>query len=116
MPLLSFNEIRSRAHEFSREWADATSEQGEAQTFWNELFQVYGLRRRQVALFEKHVQQLGGGRGRIDLFWPGKVIAEHKSRGESLDKAQTQALGMSLGVAWSGRQTTAMIPNMARCA
>lgn len=102
MPLLSFNEIRSRAHEFSREWADATSEQGEAQTFWNELFQVYGLRRRQVALFEKHVAQLGGGRGRIDLFWPGKVIAEHKSRGESLDKAQTQAFGYAAALAAKG--------------
>lgn len=102
MPLLSFNEIRSRAHEFSREWADATSEQGEAQTFWNELFQVYGLRRRQVALFEKHVDQLGKGKGRIDLFWPGKVIAEHKSRGESLDKAQTQAFGYAAALAAKG--------------
>jgi hypothetical protein len=102
MPLLSFNEIRSRALEFSREWADATSEQGEAQTFWNELFHVYGLRRRQVALFEKQVDRLGGGRGRIDLFWPGRVIAEHKTRGESLDKAQTQAFGYAAALAGQG--------------
>lgn len=90
MPLLSFHEIRSRALAFGREWADASGEQGEAQSFWNDPFEVSGPRRRNVAIFEKHVEQLGGGRGRIDLFWPGVLLAEHKSRGESLDKAHAK--------------------------
>lgn len=69
---------------------------------------MYGVPRRQVALFEKHVQQLAGGRGRIDLFWPGKVIAEHMTRGESLDKAQTQAFGYAaaLTTTWLAWFTT----------
>jgi len=33
MPL-SWNEIRDRAVAFSREWAGATSERAEAQSFW----------------------------------------------------------------------------------
>ncbi|MCW5756801.1 MAG: hypothetical protein KIT54_06150 [Phycisphaeraceae bacterium] len=89
MPLLSFDEIRSRAPAFGREWADASGEMGQAQSFWNDPFEASGPRRRNVAIFEKRVEQLGGGRGRIDRFWPGVLLAEHKCRGESL--VQTHA-------------------------
>jgi hypothetical protein len=34
---LSWNEIRDRALKFSREWADETSEDAEAKSFWDEL-------------------------------------------------------------------------------
>ena len=99
MPLLSFNEIRSRAIAFSREWAEASREQGEAQSFWNDLLHVYGISRRRVATFEERVDLLEGGRGRIDLYWPGFLIAEHKSRGASLDAAATQAFGYAAALA-----------------
>jgi nuclear transport factor 2 (NTF2) superfamily protein len=52
MPTLSWNEIRHRAIRFSREHRDDTSEAGERQTFWNEFFEVFGVRRRTVASFE----------------------------------------------------------------
>lgn len=92
MPL-SWNEIRQRAIMFAREWAEAKRERAEAQTFWNEFFNVFGIRRRTVASFEEPVRNLGGAYDFIDLFWKGRLIAEHKSRGGNLDKAHTQAIG-----------------------
>jgi len=89
---LSWNEIRKRAIEFSNEWKDENRESAEAQTFWNAFFNVFGRVRRVDALFEKTVRKLGNKRGSIDLFWEGKLIVEHKSEGESLDKAYDQAL------------------------
>ena len=55
MPL-SWNEIRDRAIAFSKEWEDEESERVEAQSFWNEFFEVFGIHRRRVAIFEKHVE------------------------------------------------------------
>jgi hypothetical protein len=92
MPL-SWNEIRQRAITFSRNWTGVTRERAEAQTFWNELFDVFGIRRRTVASFEEPVRNLGGAYDFIDLLWKGKLIAEHKSRGGDLAKARTQAVG-----------------------
>jgi len=54
MPL-SWNEIRSRAHEFSRKWVSEESERAEAQSFWNDFFAVFGIERKRVAIFEKQV-------------------------------------------------------------
>ncbi len=90
MPI-SWNEIRQNAIEFSREWAGVRSERAEKQTFWNESFQVFGIKRRVVASFEEAVRRISGDYGRIDLFWPGILLVEHKSFGEDLRKAETQA-------------------------
>ena len=68
MPI-SWNEIRHNAIHFSREWAGAKSETAEKQTFWNEFFEVFGIRRRVVASFEEPVRKLSGDHGFIDLFW-----------------------------------------------
>jgi hypothetical protein len=92
MPL-SWNEIRNRATNFAREWSGAERERAEAQTFWNEFFQVFGIRRRTVASFEEPVHNLGGAYDFIDLFWSKRLIAEHKTRGRDLAKAHTQAMG-----------------------
>ncbi len=89
---LSWNEIRQRAIAFSHEWRDANRERAEAQTFWNEFFQVFGVKRRMVAGFEEPVRNLKGTYSFIDLLWPGTLLAEHKSRGQSLDKAESQAM------------------------
>ena len=97
MPL-SWNEIRDRAIAFARDWQDAESERAEAQTFWNEFFGVFGVPRRRVASFEEPVKKLGDRRGRIDAFWKGLLIVEHKSRGEDLDRAFTQALDYFPGI------------------
>jgi hypothetical protein len=90
MPI-SWNEIRHNAIKFSREWAGVKSESAEKQTFWNEFFQVFGIKRRVVASFEEAVKKISGDYGRIDLFWPGVLLVEHKSFGEDLRKAETQA-------------------------
>jgi hypothetical protein len=67
------------------------SESGEKQTFWNEFFEVFGLKRRVVATFEEPVQKIRGSYGRIDLFWRGLLLVEHKSFGEDLGAAASQA-------------------------
>ena len=104
---LSPNEIRDRALRFAREWQGERREKAEAQTFWNEFFNVFGISRRRVASFEEPVKHLRqrletgdlsakGGKGShagfIDLFWKGTLVAEHKSAGKDLDTAYRQAL------------------------
>jgi hypothetical protein len=91
MPL-SWNEIKSRAIEFSKEWENESSEDAEAKSFWDGFFNVFGLTRRRLANFEFEVKKHGGNSGFIDLFWPGTLIVEHKSRGRSLEKAYNQAM------------------------
>ena len=88
---LSTNEVRARAAEFAREWKDAHYEAGEKQTFYDEFFRVFGMKRRQVATFEEPVKKLGGKHGFIDLFWKGTLLVEHKSAGRNLTRAKEQA-------------------------
>ncbi len=89
---LSWNEIRSRALAFSKEFADAYYEKGETQTFYNEFFNVFGVNRRRVATFEEPVKKLDDKQGFIDLLWKGVLLVEQKSEGRSLTKAKNQAL------------------------
>lgn len=102
MPL-SWNEIRDRATYFAKEWEGVTSERAEAQTFWNEFFEVFGITRKRVAIFEKHVALTRASarieHGFIDAFWKGVLIVEHKSAGKSLDKAFDQAADYFDGIA-----------------
>ena len=88
---LSWNEIRARAAQFAAEWADATYERGEAQSFYNEFFEIFGVRRRTVARYEEHVRRLDHSHGFIDLFWPGVLLVEQKSAGRDLAAAREQA-------------------------
>jgi hypothetical protein len=97
MPL-SWNEIRNRAHEFSKRWEHETSEDAEAKPFWTEFFNVFGIDRKRVASFEEPVKKLGDKQGYIDMFWKGMLLVEHKSRGKDLDKAYTQALDYFPGI------------------
>ncbi len=96
---LSWNEIRSRAVAFSHEWAHERSEDAEAKSFWDAFFDVFGLTRRRLAKFEVDVKRLDGSHGYIDLFWAGKLLVEHKSRGKSLDSAFAQGLSYFEGLA-----------------
>jgi len=102
---LSRNDIRDRARKFAVEWHDEKSERSEAQTFWNEFLAVFGVQRRQVALFEEKARRLStGGTGRIDLLWPGLLIAEHKSEGKNLEEAEEQALDYLYDSSFDRRQ------------
>ena len=88
----SWNEIRHNAVSFAQQWAEVAREDAEAKTFWDEFFAVFGIKRRTVASFEEPVKNLAGNWSYIDLFWPGTLIVEHKSRGKSLKKAESQAM------------------------
>lgn len=88
---LSWNEIKSRVLNFSRRWADAANEDSEAKPFWIEFFDCFGITNKRVFTFELNVKKHGGGAGFVDLFWPGMLLVEQKSRGKDLDKAYAQA-------------------------
>jgi type I restriction-modification system DNA methylase subunit len=90
---LNWNEIKSRALLFSKTWADASNEDSEAKPFWIAFFEIFGITDKRVATFELHVKKLGGAQGFVDLFWPGVLLVEHKSRGKNLDQAVDQAVG-----------------------
>jgi len=90
MPL-SWNEIKSRAVTFSKEWQDEVSEDAEAKSFWDDFFHIFDISRRRVATFEQQVRKLDDKEGFIDLLWKGVILIEHKSRGHNLDKAYQQA-------------------------
>lgn len=49
---LSWNEIRARAARFAAAWKHAHYERGEAHSFYNDFFDVFGVSRRSVASFE----------------------------------------------------------------
>lgn len=102
MPL-SWNEIRHNAVKFSREYKHATSESADKQTFWNEFFDVFGLSRKLVATFEVPVLKASGNFGKIDLLWKRKLLVEHKSAGEDLTKAKTQAFDYIQAMGAEGR-------------
>ena len=88
---LSWNEIRTRAAQFAHEWKDAAYEKGETQSFYNDFFGIFGVRRRSVARYEERVRKLDNQSGFIDLFWPGVLLVEQKSAGRDLAKAYGQA-------------------------
>lgn len=89
---LNTNEVQARATTFAEDWKDASRERGDTQSFYNDFFAVFGMRRRQVATFEEPVRKLGGKHGFIDLFWKGMLLVEHKSAGRDLARAKEQAL------------------------
>lgn len=97
MPL-SWNEIRSRAVAFSKDWADCCSESAEAKSFWDAFFEVFGITRRRIASFEAPVVKSDGQGGFIDLLWKGTLLVEHKSRGKNLDRAAHQAFDYFPGI------------------
>jgi len=89
---LSWDEIRKNAAAFVHEWKGETYERGESQSFWTDLFQVFGVRRRSVAKFEDRAKKVTRGVGYMDVFWPGVMIGEHKSAGKDLLEAEDQAM------------------------
>ena len=96
--ILSINECKSRASKFAHDWETASWEKQEAQTFWNEFFVIFGMKRRDVAIFEKSVEKLNNKQGFIDLFWPKTLLIEHKSAGLDLSKAMDQAKEYFIGL------------------
>jgi hypothetical protein len=85
------NEIRRRLSAFAKEWQHTVRENADAKLFWARFYECFGIRPESATIYEKAVSKLGGGRGFIDSFIPGKLLVEHKSRGKDLDAAFAQA-------------------------
>ena len=99
MPVtLSSNEIQARAAKFAELYKNAVREEAEAQSFQTDFLNVLGIDRRRVAIFEKKVKCMDGGNGYIDLFWPGHILIEMKSRGKDRAKAYEQARRYALSL------------------
>lgn len=79
---LNWKEIKSRGLLFSK-----------ANPFWIAFFEIFGITDKRVATLELNVKKLCSSQGFIDLFWPGVLLVEHKSRGKNLDDAVDQAVG-----------------------
>lgn len=79
----------------AKKYAKTISEKSYAQTFWRDVFQqLCGVDDLLAAgiEFEYPVRSHESGTIKfIDVLWPGVVLVEHKSAGESLDKAEQQA-------------------------
>src|ERR1043166_3260116 len=88
---LSWNEIKSRAVEFSKEWENDFNEHAEAKSFMDAFFDVFGISRRRVGTFEQVVKKEDGRQGFIDFLWKANILIEFKSRGKDLEKAHQQA-------------------------
>jgi len=105
---LSWNEIKSRANAFSKEWQDAANEDSQAKPFLLGFFEVFGITNKRVATFEHAVKKYAGyGRdsadanvkyGYVDLFWPGILLVEMKSSGKDLGRAYDQAMDYFSGI------------------
>jgi hypothetical protein len=83
--------MKSRAAAFSTDWQNAHYEKGETQSFYNDFFEIFGIKRRTVARYEESIKKLNNRQGFIDLFWPAKLIVEQKSAGRDLGKAAAQS-------------------------
>jgi hypothetical protein len=98
MPSITKNEIRIRLTALASQWKDARRETADAKLFWARFYECFGIRPESATIYEMEVEKLGGARGFIDSFIPGKLIVEHKSRGKDLDAAFNQAAEYFLGL------------------
>ncbi|MCB9173790.1 MAG: class I SAM-dependent DNA methyltransferase [Flavobacteriales bacterium] len=95
---LSWNEIKDRALNFSKEWAETSNEEADAKPFLDAFFDVFGISRKKIGTFEYRVKKLSDTDGYIDLLWKGTILIEMKSRGKNLDKAYQQAIDYTHGL------------------
>ena len=96
--MLSWNEIKDRALNFSKEWADTFNEEADAKPFLVEFFNVFGISSKRVSTFEHRVKKLDEKDGYIDLLWKGNILIEMKSKGKNLEKAYKQAIEYTHGL------------------
>ena len=85
-------EVLHRAYALAKDYASASYEMGQAQNFIRDLCEVFGFSAKRLVNFEQRVKKASGSSGRMDGFYPGKLLIEMKSRGEDLQAAYQQAL------------------------
>ncbi|WP_051205929.1 DNA methyltransferase [Oceanospirillum maris] len=91
---LPINTLRSRAHQFVLDHAEDVKENAESQSFLNDFFAIFDIKRKAVGSFELAVKMEGDKSSkRIDLLWAGTLLVEMKSAGQNLEDAFKQAAG-----------------------
>lgn len=110
---LTPDQIQERAYAFSERWKEASEEIEDSQNFWIDFFKVFGIDRARFAKFESRVKVFGRRR-RIDLLWPGLLMVEQKSKGQSLDKAQSQAERYILGLSTKDKPKFILVSDFQR--
>lgn len=90
--VLAWSIIEENARAFSARWVGVTREMSESQTFWGEFLAVFGVNRRHAGVVFEAPVKIAGRAARIDVLYPGKFLAEHKSTGKNLDAAMVQAM------------------------
>lgn len=97
MPL-TWNEIKTRAQTFIKDWEHGEREEADAKEFLIDFLNIFGISRKKVATFEHKVKKLNEADGYIDLLWKGQLLVEMKSRGKDLEKAYKQAKNYCAGL------------------
>lgn len=78
MSILNWNEIKDRTLAFIHEWENTKREEADAKPWLDAFFYIFGIERKQVAIFEQRVSLISGAKGYIDLFWPGTILIKMK--------------------------------------
>ncbi|MCL2218114.1 MAG: hypothetical protein FWB91_14015 [Defluviitaleaceae bacterium] len=96
---------------FVNDWSEKSltaREETDAQSFQIEFFNIFGVDRKKVAVFENKVKLYRDRQGLfensatfsgyIDLLWKGHILIEMKSPGKDLERAYEQAKGYALAL------------------
>ncbi len=105
-----WNEIRRDATAFAKRWKSAYDEKSQAQSFLKEFFEVFCVDIVQQATFEHRVKFADGSQGFVDMFWPGQILVEMKSKGKDLDAAFSQAMDYVRALPASGAAGVRALP------
>ena len=104
---------RNAAADFADKWKSYTDEKQHARGFWSDFFRALcGVDDEEIAgiEYEKRVKStISGNQEYIDVYWKNVALIEHKSAGESLDKAELQARGYWLSLPPGYRPKTIII-------
>ena len=104
---------QSAATAFAEKWKSVTGEKQDARGFWSNFFKTLcNIDDEEIAgiEYEKRVKStLSGNQEYIDVYWKNVALIEHKSAGQSLDKAELQARGYWLSLAPGYRPKTIIV-------
>ncbi len=92
MNQLYWEQCRRHAEAFVIDYLHVRDEKGEAHSFWDRFFEIFGLQRIRYANHEARVKREGNRQGFIDLLWKGKLLVEHKSAGKDRPEDFADAL------------------------
>lgn len=118
MNQLYWDQCRRNAETFVLDYRHIRDEKGEAHSFWDRFFEVFGLQRIRYANHEARVKREGNRQGFIDLLWKGKLLVEHKSahkdKPEDFEEAFRQAQAYVQGLPSNDRPRKLIVCNFKR--